>query len=912
MAVAAVAGVTATVGLALASVPAAHATATVTLTNISGPTRYDTSAMIAESKYPTGVPSGHVVLATGVNFPDALAGNYLAGQLSAPILLTPTSTSDPNFQAVVMPALAKLLTGSTKAITVLGGNLAVGDDVVSALQTAGYTVTRIGGATRFDTGQLVDTQTGQTAGNGVSGNKTAIIATGDNFPDALAGGPLAWAKKFPIVLVDGQATTLNSQAAATLTADAIKNVVILGGSNAVNPALNTAITGMGITIDQQFAGTDRTDTAAQLATYEIAKYGFNNTQSILASGGGPNNDKFADALSGGPLGGDPTVIVLILPDQTLGASTTAWYKSVAATMGKIITLGGTFVMPTATGQAAVAAAQSTVAVATNLPQLVSASFVSTTSASQATASNAKGTVVQYVFSQALASATFAFANFKLWAANDDIPAGILGQGICGLSAACAASTNGSAVNVLFDNPTSLESTTGPDSPATISLATVASGAVTLTSGSANPDGAVGIGSSSSTGVQPNVTTAPDLTSVGTPRLAAAANSSAIDLTFDKAAMPTAAPVGYDIMFAAGVSNTTGAGTVANTNKQEASCTGPAGGSASTALTGLTSPGWNPTTNTITIVCANPSGTSAQTITAAQIGWIIIQPLTIQTTAATPVKANWLEASSSPAQQSALPVIRIASLTLTPGTGTNFDLASFTLDAPVNVAGLASGSFGLVTQDAKTIMGGGVCTNTAPVAVPACQVSSGATTTVVNLFFANGTLHGTAGGATAPAVGGSMLAGAATSSNSGPTTTGDDELGAANSATSGQTPGVINAVQLLSAAVTTTTVGLVTTVTGTYTFDFSILGPAAASFHAYDADGTQLDCTTIALGTASADTNAICSAYKQHVGGSPATTTQLSGIKLATVDFGAVTGNNAGAPSKLAPNNSPNPEAQANT
>jgi hypothetical protein len=450
----------------------------------------------------------------------------------------------------------------------------------------------------------------------------------------------------------------------------------------------------------------------------------------------------------------------------------------------------------------------------------------------------------------------------------------------------------------------------------MSLATVASGGVTLTSGAANPDGAVAIGSSSSTGAQANVTTAPDLTTVGAPRQAAAANSSAIDLTFDKAAMPIAATTGttYDIVFATGVSNTGGVGVVANTNNQEASCTGPAGGSASTALTGLTTPGFNPTNSTITIVCANPTGSSSQTITAAQIAWIAIQPGTIETVATPLVPAQWLEASSSPAQQSALPVVRIQSLTLTPGTGTAFDLASFTLDAPVNVTGLNAADFGLVTQNGLTVAGGGACTNTVPVVAPACQTQNGpgGQTTVVNLFFANGTLHGTAGGATALSVGGSVTHGAAVSSNSGPTTTGDDELGAANNATSGQTPGVISAAQLLGATVTSSTVGLVTTVTGTYTFDYSILGPVAGKFHAYDADGTQLDCTTIALGTGSADTTAICSTYVQHVGGSPATTTQLSGIKLATVDAAAVTGNTALTASKPAPNGNANPEGQANT
>ena len=62
---------------------------------VAGNDRYQTSAMIAEAKYPGGVPSGNVVVATGADFPDALAGNYLAGQLEAPILLTPGERARP-------------------------------------------------------------------------------------------------------------------------------------------------------------------------------------------------------------------------------------------------------------------------------------------------------------------------------------------------------------------------------------------------------------------------------------------------------------------------------------------------------------------------------------------------------------------------------------------------------------------------------------------------------------------------------------------------------------------------------------------------------------------------------------------------------------------------------------------------
>jgi len=296
-----VAAITATVGLAGMTATAAHAA--VTTTTIAGADRYQTSAMVAETKFPSGVTSGNVILATGLNYPDALAGNYFAGQTTAPVLLTTATASDPAFNATVMPALAKLLPAATKKVTILGGTAAVGADVQSALTSAGYTVTRIGGATRYDTAQMVDTQSGQTPGNGTSGKVTCIVATGQNFADALAAGPLSWNKHFPIVLTDGTQSTLGSQATATISADGCKDFLIMGGSAAISSGISSQLATLG-TVDKQFAGADRYDTAAQIASYEVSTYGFNASKLFLVSG-----VNFPDALSAGPLAGDPGPLV---------------------------------------------------------------------------------------------------------------------------------------------------------------------------------------------------------------------------------------------------------------------------------------------------------------------------------------------------------------------------------------------------------------------------------------------------------------------------------------------------------------------------------------------------------------------------------------------------------------------------
>jgi putative cell wall-binding protein len=375
---AAVAGMTAA-GVASAVGLSAHATASVTVNRVAGSDRYQTSAMIAEAKYPSGVPGNNVVLATGLNFPDALAGNYLAGQLGSPILLTPQTTTDPAYSTVTT-ALGKLLPGPIRQVTILGGTSAVGADVASDLQSKGYLVTRIGGATRYDTAQMVDTQSGQTPGKGTSGNPTAILATGQNFPDALAAGPVAWKQKFPIVLTDGTKSTLSPQAQSTLTTDKIQNVMIMGGSAAINPGINTSLAALGIKIDKQFAGADRTDTAAQLASYAQSTYGFGTTSLILASG-----QSFADALSAGPWGGDPQDIYLTATTDSIGTYTTNAIKALSGTLTTINIAGGTAAVDNNAQQQAQAAAQNVSSNATYAVTPAAAQTVNTSSSAHGNA-----------------------------------------------------------------------------------------------------------------------------------------------------------------------------------------------------------------------------------------------------------------------------------------------------------------------------------------------------------------------------------------------------------------------------------------------------------------------------------------------------------------------------------------------
>ena len=82
----------------------------------SGPDRYATAAAISANVFSPGVPVAYV--ATGLNFPDALAGAAAAGALGAPpLLVTVTPVTEPPTVRLMMgvPARAGRLASTMAA-----------------------------------------------------------------------------------------------------------------------------------------------------------------------------------------------------------------------------------------------------------------------------------------------------------------------------------------------------------------------------------------------------------------------------------------------------------------------------------------------------------------------------------------------------------------------------------------------------------------------------------------------------------------------------------------------------------------------------------------------------------------------------------------------------------------------------
>ena len=224
------------------------------VTRISGKDRITTSVEISKSAYTT---SENVVLASGFNFADALSAGQLASALDAPLLLSSQNKLDSQTKNEIERLKAK-------KVYVVGGDNAISKSGVdTTLKSKKIDVTRLEGQDRYSTSQKVMEKTKE-----IINPEYLLIASGKNFPDALAATSFFVNHKSVMVLSDG-----NSYPSSNL------KEIAIGG---VNQLPLKGFKG------KRIYGSNRYETALQ-----IAKASFeNNNSAILASG-----EVFADSLS---------------------------------------------------------------------------------------------------------------------------------------------------------------------------------------------------------------------------------------------------------------------------------------------------------------------------------------------------------------------------------------------------------------------------------------------------------------------------------------------------------------------------------------------------------------------------------------------------------------------------------------
>jgi putative cell wall-binding protein len=198
---------------------------------IAGTTRYQTADAVAlRTIAELGAAfDGTAFVATGANFPDALAAAPLAAAQGWPLYLAhPTSG--------ILPGTVTAMAQVDEAI-ILGGTGAVSTGVQTQLSTMGLATTRLEGLTRYDTAVAIASYGVTDAGH--TWDRVGI-ATGEDYPDALAGGVLQG--KVGSVMLLTTPASLHPSTASSLTANAeeIYFVTFFGGTAAVSDAVRAA------------------------------------------------------------------------------------------------------------------------------------------------------------------------------------------------------------------------------------------------------------------------------------------------------------------------------------------------------------------------------------------------------------------------------------------------------------------------------------------------------------------------------------------------------------------------------------------------------------------------------------------------------------------------------------------------
>ena len=292
---------------------------------VAGDDRYRTAVEGSRLAFPAHGACESVLIASGVNFPDALGASALAGALECPVLLT-----DPHaISASVVQEIDRL--GATTAY-IVGGASAVSRGVEDTLEASGLKCIRIAGGDRYETAARVALKAQELLKDDLSGE--VLIATGEDFPDALAAAPIAAWAGTPILLV--RQDSIPAPALAALDALDPEKVVMLGGLGAIGLKPTEALQERFGSSLERIEGDDRYGTARGIAIYGTTSCGLHYENAGFATG-----EDFPDALAGGAVQGLRRSIMLLTEGEALSRPTSAAIKYHGDQMFEVGFYGGT-------------------------------------------------------------------------------------------------------------------------------------------------------------------------------------------------------------------------------------------------------------------------------------------------------------------------------------------------------------------------------------------------------------------------------------------------------------------------------------------------------------------------------------------------------------------------------------------
>ncbi|TKC17000.1 SpoIID/LytB domain-containing protein [Robertmurraya kyonggiensis] len=270
-------------------------------TSLYGTSRYDTSVAIANHGWSS---SDAVVLGRGDVPVDALTGTVLAKKYDSPLLLTNNS----NVPEAVLNKITSL-NPSTRKVYVLGGPLAISDNVIYQLQNRGFQVERVAGGSRYQTAVKIAEQ--------IPASSTLFLTSGSNTsPDALSVASYAAKNQIPILLTG--VNSLSEDVKQFIRNRSISKVYVIGGYLAISDQVINELRSLGVTSVERVAGTTRYDTSVAIAK----KFNYDLSTVFFARG-----DIFIDALPGAALAARFDAPVILTKQNEFPTEPKNWLKN---------------------------------------------------------------------------------------------------------------------------------------------------------------------------------------------------------------------------------------------------------------------------------------------------------------------------------------------------------------------------------------------------------------------------------------------------------------------------------------------------------------------------------------------------------------------------------------------------------
>ena len=195
--------------------------AAISVTRVAGSDRLDTSVKVMNI---VKGASDTVIVATGQVYADSLSIGSWSYATKSPIVLTKAD-------GTLTPAeVAAIKAAGYRKFVIVGGSLVVKDSVKSQLSGLEF-VGRLGGANRYETSKLIAEFS---LNNGLTA-KVPAVATGANYPDALAGAALQGQIGSILVLVNDESSS--SLQALIDNAATIERGYVLGGKIVIPDSL---------------------------------------------------------------------------------------------------------------------------------------------------------------------------------------------------------------------------------------------------------------------------------------------------------------------------------------------------------------------------------------------------------------------------------------------------------------------------------------------------------------------------------------------------------------------------------------------------------------------------------------------------------------------------------------------------